>query len=239
MITELYTKIIEKGNPIRDMDTMPGLLRVDFHTHTFASYDSLSRPEQLVRAARRRGVNRVIVTDHNTLTGARSAYALDPELFIIGEEIMTSRGEILASYMTEEIPSGLSPQETIRQLRDQGAFVSLSHPFDSLRSGAWKLDDLLEIAPLVDAIEIFNARCMAPNSNQKASEFASQHGLLGTAGSDAHTPFELGAAALLLPAFSGPDSLRTVIPEASVQGNLSPFWVHFFSRYAHLRKMVV
>jgi predicted metal-dependent phosphoesterase TrpH len=214
-------------------------LSIDFHTHTSASKDSLTSPADLIRLARRRGLDRVVVTDHNTIAGALAAHALDPELVIVGEEIMTTRGEILAAFVTEEIPAGLSPQETIKRLRNQGGFISVSHPFDVWRSGAWKLEDLLEITPLVDAIEIFNARCMTPTGNQQALEFAQGHNFPGTAGSDAHAAFELGAARLLLPHFADPDTLRNVIQEGKVQGQLSPFWVHFFSRYAHLRKKVV
>jgi predicted metal-dependent phosphoesterase TrpH len=212
-------------------------ISIDFHAHTSASPDSLTSPADLIRVARHR-LDRVVVTDHNTIAGARVAQALAPELVIVGEEIMTSRGEILAAYVTEEIPAGLSPQETIRRLRDQGAFISVSHPFDAWRSGAWKLNDLLEIAPLVDAIETFNARCMIPGGNRRALELAHQHNIPGTAGSDAHAAFELGAAALALPQFTGPDALRSVIREGKVLGRLSPLWVHFFSRYAHSRKKV-
>lgn len=218
---------------------MKTMIRIDFHTHTSASRDSLTTPEALIRAARRRGLDRVVVTDHNTIAGARAAHALDPELVIVGEEIMTTRGEILAAFVTEEIPPGLSPQETIRRLREQGAFVSVSHPFDSWRSGAWKLDDLLEIAPLVDAIEVFNARCMVAGDNHRAAEFARQQNLPGTAGSDAHAAFEVGAACLVVPQFAGPDGLREVIREGEIQGRLSPFWVHFASRFASARKTVV
>jgi predicted metal-dependent phosphoesterase TrpH len=215
------------------------MVSVDFHSHTIFSNDSHTRPESLIATSRRHRLDRVVITDHNTIAGALAAHALDPELVIIGEEIMTTHGEILAAYVTEEIPPGLSPQETIKCLRSQGAFISVSHPFDSWRSGAWKLEYLLEIAPLVDAIEIFNARCMIPAGNQRASEFARQKHLPGTAGSDAHAAFELGAATLLLPQFVDPDELRIVIREGKVQGRLSPFWVHFFSRYAHLHKKVV
>ena len=214
-------------------------MQIDFHTHTSASKDSLTSPADLILAARCRGLDRVVVTDHNTIAGALAAHDLDPELVIVGEEILTTRGEILAAFVTEEIPSRLSPQETIRRLRDQGAFISVSHPFDSWRSGAWKLDDLLEIAPLVDAIEIFNARCMSPGANLKAQEFAIEHNLPGTAGSDAHAAFELGAACLVTPPFTGPDGLRRVVREGKIRGRLSPFWVHFASRFAYHRKKVV
>ncbi|KAF0107366.1 MAG: phosphotransferase domain-containing protein [Anaerolineaceae bacterium] len=211
-------------------------LIVDFHSHTSASKDSLTSPERLIASARRRGLDRVVVTDHNTIAGARAAHALAPELVIVGEEIMTTRGEILAAFVTEEIPAGLSPLEAIRLLRGQGAFVSVSHPFDAWRSGAWDLDDLLEIVPLVDAIEVFNARCMMPGANRRAAEFARQHNLPGTAGSDAHAAFELGRAVVWLPQFDGPDGLRSAIRQGTVRGRQSPLWIHFTSRYASLRK---
>jgi predicted metal-dependent phosphoesterase TrpH len=214
-------------------------LRVEFHCHTIFSNDSLTTAKSLVDTCYHKGLDRVVVTDHNTIAGALAAQALDPELVIVGEEIMTARGEILAAYVTEAIPRGLSPQETIRRLRDQAAFIGVSHPFDSWRSGAWKLEDLLEIAPLVDAIEIFNARCLLAEDNRRALEFARQHNLPGTAGSDAHAAFELGAAMLVLPQFAGPDELRKVIGQGTVQGRLSPFWVHFVSHYARLQKKVV
>jgi predicted metal-dependent phosphoesterase TrpH len=214
-------------------------LQVDFHTHTFESKDSLTSPERFVAAACRKNLDRVVVTDHNNIAGAQATYNLDLERIIVGEEIMTTRGEILAAFVTEEIPRGLSSRETIKRLRDQGAFISVSHPFDSWRHGAWKLEDLLDITPLVDAIEIFNARCTNAVDNQKAVEFALAQHLPGTAGSDAHAAFELGKARLVLPQFAGPDELRKVIREGQIQGSLSPFWVHFASYYARWRKMVV
>lgn len=186
--------------------------------------------------ARRKGLDRVIITDHNSIRGALVARTIAPELIIVGEEIMTARGEILASFMTEEIPAGLTPQETIRRLRDQGAFISVSHPFDVLRSGHWEEPDLLEILPLVDAIEVFNARCMRPEYNVRAAEFAREHDLAGTVGSDAHAAFELGRAHLELPPFESGDGLRSVIRTAQAVTRLSSPWVHLTSRWATLAK---
>ncbi|MFT3893540.1 MAG: PHP-associated domain-containing protein [Anaerolineales bacterium] len=149
---------------------------------------------------------------------------------------MTTKGEILAAFVTEEIPSKLSPQETIKRLRDQGAFISVSHPFDKLRSGGWKLPDLLEIVPLVDAIEVYNSRCMNPGFNREARQFAEQHDIPGTVGSDAHAAFELGRSLLLLEPFQGPEEMRKVIRKAIPQTRWSPPWFHFSSRYATIRK---
>lgn len=212
------------------------MLRVEFHCHTIASKDSLTRPRDLVETCRRKGIDRVVVTDHNTIAGARAARALDPERVVVGEEILTTRGEILAAFVTEEIPAGLTPHETIRRLKEQGAFISVSHPFDRFREGGWREEDLLEILPLVDAIEVYNSRCMLPQFNREARRFAEKHALAGTVGSDAHAAFELGRSVLRLAQFEGPQGMRAVIRNAKFETRWSPPWFHFSSRYAALWK---
>ena len=214
------------------------MLTVELHCHTIASKDSLTPPADLVETARHKGIGRVIVTDHNTIQGARVAQVLDPELVIIGEEIMTTSGEILAAFVRDEIPPGLSPQETIRRLKEQGAFISVSHPFDELRKGAWQEDALLEILPLVDAIEVYNSRCMLPSFNRRAKEFSVKHNIAGTVGSDAHAAFELGRSLMLLDQFTGPEELRQVIRSGVPRVRWSPPWFHLLSRYASVRKKI-
>lgn len=212
------------------------MLRVEFHCHTNASKDSLTTPRELVDSCHRKGIDHVIVTDHNSTAGARLAQELDPQLVIVGEEIMTTKGEILAAFVTEEIPARLTPKETIERLRDQGAFISVSHPFDQFRSGGWKLPDLLEIVPLVDAIEVYNSRCMLPSFNRQARWFAEKHNIAGTVGSDAHAAFELGRSLLLLEPFESAEEMRNVIRKGIPRTRWSPPWFHFSSRYAAVRK---
>jgi predicted metal-dependent phosphoesterase TrpH len=209
-------------------------LKVEFHCHTVFSKDSLTRPEDLVRAARRIGLDRLIVTDHNSTGGAFAARVIDPELVIIGEEIMTTRGELLASFLTEEIQPNLPPQETIKRLRQQGAFISVSHPLDPRRG--WKQEDLLEILSDVDAIETFNSRCMLASYNDQALAFAREHDIPGTVGSDAHVSYEVGHAILIIPPFSNAAELRAVIRQSQPVTRLSSPWIHFTSRYAVLMK---
>lgn len=209
---------------------------VEFHCHTDASKDSLTRPADLIKMARKKGIDRLVVTDHNSTAGAFEAQALDPQLIIVGEEIMTTKGEILAAYVTEEIPAGLPPQETIKILKAQGAFISVSHPFDRLRKGGWLEEDLLEIIEDVDAIEIFNARCMNPLFNVQAKAFAEKYDLAGTVGSDAHAAFEVGTSVMVLEQFEGAEGMRKAIKQAKYKTRLSPWWVHLFSRYASMRK---
>lgn len=212
------------------------MLRLEFHCHTQFSKDSLVSPRVLVETCRRRAIDRVVVTDHNVIAGALAARDLDPERVIVGEEILTTEGELLAAYVTKQVPAGLAPQEAIDRLRSQGAFISVSHPFDRWRKGGWDVRPLLEIIELVDAIEVYNSRCMLPRFNRLAAEFARAHRLAGTVGSDAHAAWELGRATLLLPAFDNGTELRDAIPGATAQVRWSPPWVHLASRYATLRK---
>lgn len=217
---------------------MSGMLRVEFHCHTHASKDSRTHPADLVAMARRKRIDRLIITDHNTIVGARAAQVLDPELVIVGEEIMTTRGEILAAFMSTEVPPSLSPVETIRRLKNQGAFISVSHPFDKLRKGGWLEDDLLEILSQVDAIEVYNSRCMFPGFNRNARQFAEKHNVAGTVGSDAHTAFEVGRSILMLEQFEGPEELRKVIRMGIPKVKWSPPWLHLTSRYASIRNLL-
>ena len=217
---------------------MPGQLRVEFHCHTIASKDCLTTPRRLVQACQSRGIDRVVVTDHNTINGALRAKEIDPQRVIIGEEIMTTAGELLAAFVQEAIPRGLPPQEAIQQLRNQGAFISVSHPFDAYRHGGWKLPDLEAIRPYVDAIEIFNARCLKPDFNQQARQYARQHALAGTVGSDAHTTFELGQSVLLLAPFNDAAGLKAALPAALEQSRPSAAWVHLTSRFAVWYKLL-
>lgn len=210
------------------------MLTVEFHCHTIYSKDSLVKPEALVAAARKKGLDRVIVTDHNAIGGALAAYKLAPDLIIVGEEIRTSEGEFLAAFIKEEIPRGLTPMETLRRLKEQGAFISVSHPFDRMRG--WKLPALLEIIPHVDAIETFNARCLNNIPNQQAVDFAKLHNLAGTVGSDAHTTRELGRAVLMLDDFASSDDLRNVIRQGQARTKLSHPLIHATSRFAATMK---
>ena len=212
------------------------MLRVEFHCHTVFSMDSLTSPRRLLETCRRKGVDRVVVTDHNTTGGGLAAQLLDPERVIVGEEIMTTGGELLAAYVSAEVPPGLPPLEAIGVLRQQKAFISVSHPFDSSRKGGWDPDQLLAISPLVDAIEVFNSRCLLPRANDRALEFARRHDLASTVGSDAHTAIEIGRSVLLLEPFADAVGLRAVIRRGLPQTQWSPPWIHLTSRYARFRK---
>ena len=80
--------------------------------------------------------------------------------------------------------------------------------------------DLLEILPYVDALEVFNARCLAGGINHRAREFAEERGLPMIAGSDAHSLVELGLGSVSLQEFNSPGELRKALKSAVISGRL-------------------
>ena len=83
--------------------------QVELHSHTLWSKDCVVPFETIIQLCEQRGVDRIAITDHNTADGAIAMQKLAPDLVIVGEEIMTDRGEILGYFMQESIPRGLDP----------------------------------------------------------------------------------------------------------------------------------
>ena len=217
----------------------PRFINAEFHCHTRYSPDSLMSIEALLLACRKKGIDKVAVTDHNRLEGALKAHEMAPGQVIVGEEIQTSQGEILAYFLSEEIPAGLEPEEVMRRLRAQNAFISVAHPFDTNRDAThWQPGTLEAMLPFLDAFETFNARCLRQTYNAQAQVFAQEHGLAGMAGSDAHSTFELGKATMLLADFNDAMELRTALENAQWDVHLSSAAVHLFSVWAKIVKKV-
>lgn len=213
---------------------MPDLVNAEFHCHSIYSSDSLATLESLIQEARRKGIRRLAITDHSNLEGALIAKKMDPELIVVGEEVKTNRGEILAYYLTNKLPKGINPEEAFKRLKDQGAFISLSHPFDTQREH-WTEEEVERFLPYLDAIEVFNSRCMNRKPNQHAADVARRLGIPGMVGSDAHIPWEMGRSSLTLPAFQDAQSLREALKSASAETRLSTPLIHFSSRYAYMK----
>ena len=172
---------------------------IDLHCHTSASFDSLASPRAVVAAAARRGLTHLAITDHDRLEGAFAARDAAPEglIVLVGEEIRTRDGDLIAVFLREPVPPGLSAVETVAAVREQGGLVGIPHPFDRFRgslSRAVGLGNLEGLAASVDWVEAWNARLMVGDGNARAAELAVIAGVPGVAVSDAHTTFEIGVA---------------------------------------------
>jgi hypothetical protein len=168
---------------------------VDIHCHTRASFDCLSAPKAVVRAAAERGLTHLAITDHDRIDGALEARELAPAglTVLIGEEVKTRDGDLICVFLDEAIPPGLSAEETVQAARAQGALVGIPHPFDQLRGSLLRDERMASIGGLVDWVETHNARLMG-RGNERAAVYAAEYGLPGVAVSDAHSILEVAVA---------------------------------------------
>jgi len=213
-----------------------GRWTVELHTHTSYSPDCLVTLEQFVAECRRKGIDRVAITDHNIIAGALATREIAPDLVIVGEEIKTDCGEIIAYFLSELVPPYLPVREAIARVRGQGGVVGVSHPCDRFRREAMGAERLLPIIDSVDALEVFNARCLHPADNRCARAIAQEYGKLMFAGSDAHTAGELGQAVVRVPPFDSAQSFLTSLSQAEIRARPSSPLVHFASTCAKLVK---
>ena len=215
-----------------------GVAFVDLHCHTNASFDSLADPIKVVRAARDRGITHLAITDHDRIDGALRAREAGIEgiTVLVGEEIKTSGGDLIAVFIDEAIPPGLSPAETIARVRAQGGLVGIPHPFDQYRGSVGRAEEEIRaIAGLVDWVEAHNARVVGSKANEMAAELARAPGLPGIAVSDAHSILEVGVAATRLEGDpSTPAGLLAALATARVVPGRATYFVRAITPLAKL-----
>lgn len=165
---------------------------LDLHIHSKYSFDSFSEPNRIICAAKRKGLNGIAITDHNTIKGGIETRKINQDqnfLVIVGCEISTDIGDIIGLFLTEEIKSRNS-MEVIEEIHHQGGIAVLPHPYKG-----HKLND--EVIKEIDVVEGFNART-SEEDNSKAIKLAEQYNKPVVAGSDAHFYCEIGASKIVL-----------------------------------------
>jgi predicted metal-dependent phosphoesterase TrpH len=169
---------------------------VDLHCHTSASFDCLASPDSQVQAAINRGLTHLAITDHDRIEGALRARDAAPAglTVIVGEEVRTADGDLVALFLERAVAPGRPARETIEEVRAQGGLVGIPHPFDKYRGSMLKDPRLEAIGTRVDWVEAHNARVVGGSGNEKAAAFARELGLPGVAVSDAHSTVEVGVA---------------------------------------------
>jgi len=225
------------GRPAASMlgGATPGIV-LDLHLHSVGSWDCLSDPDALLDRADRVGIDRLAITDHNELFVARAMAERHPDRVIPGEEVKTAEGiDVIGLYLTETIPRGTPAHETIDRIRDQGGIPYLPHPFARGKGGGGAYVE--ELAPLVDVIEVFNARLHPEALNAPTQPVVARYGRLVSAGSDAHTVSEIGNVHLRVPDHDNtPEGLRFALARATWEGREASRLVHLASTWAKIRK---
>jgi hypothetical protein len=171
-------------------------MKIDMHIHSNYSRDSIAKADGIFKTAKKAGLDGIAITDHNTCESWKEIQKEAKKNYmklILGEEISILKdgervGDALAYFTNEEIKRG-TLDEIIDQVREQGGIVGIAHPFDMHKS---RFDE--ELVKKVDAVEVYNSRVLFPSANERAMELAKKYKVGMTAGSDAHTSWEVGNA---------------------------------------------
>ena len=177
-------------------------MRIDCHCHTvyskhwFWGHDSINTPEEMIKAAVKKGLDGLAITDHNTvkgsLMGKKVARRFKNFIIITGSEIKTKEGEIIGLDIKEDVPLNLSIEETVEKIHDLGGIAIAPHPFGSYIFRRCAGRNALK----ADAIEIYNST-LTKKQNTKAFNLARNFKKSITAGSDAHSAREIGNAGII------------------------------------------
>jgi predicted metal-dependent phosphoesterase TrpH len=217
----------------------PGANRafIDLHCHTRASFDSLANPDAVVRAAAARGLTHLAITDHDRIDAALEARDAAPEgiTVLVGEEVKSVDGDMIAVFLRKAVPPGLSAIETIAAIREQGGLVGIPHPFDARRGFGRRGTDLESIADKIDWVEAYNARVFGSSANEKAALFAVGHDLPGVAASDSHTVLEVGVAYSVLEGDpSTPEGLLAALAGVDMRPGRASYYVRAWTPLAKI-----
>ena len=199
---------------------------IDLHIHSKYSFDSLLSPRTILKVAKKKGLTGIAVTDHNTIRGGLEVRKINKDrdfTVIVGSEIQTDIGDIIGLCVNEEIKSRISI-EVIEEIKDQGGYVVLPHPFRGHKLNQY-------IIELSDAVEVFNGRSTA-EENFKALELAKRYNKPFTAGSDAHFASEIGNGRISLHIASskGVKKGSLIYTVTGINGVESPYYLQDMSQ---------
>jgi predicted metal-dependent phosphoesterase TrpH len=167
----------------------------------------------VARRCRQLGLSPIFLTDHEGIAGAQSLLEAG-ESAVIGQEVMTTEGEVIGLFLEQAVPSRLSPERTVDAIKGQGGLVYLEHPYDPGRRHL-REEAIERIAGNIDIIEVVNGRSQ-PALNRRAEELRATLGVPGGAGSDAHTLAEIGSVFVEMEAFDGPQDFLAKLRRSKV-----------------------
>jgi len=189
-------------------------LKIDLHVHTCYSEDATTTLKEVVYYAKKKGLDGVAVTDHETLRGALKLARKSQLTIISGLEVATQSGHILALNITTLIPPKLSLTETVQKIHDAGGVAVIAHPAVVLKTG---LGQKITSSSNIDAVEVINSASFPFFlSTYLARRLAEKLNLPQTAGSDAHHAAEIGTAYTLVDADSNSDDVAEAIRKGAI-----------------------
>lgn len=203
------------------------MLVLDLHVHTVHSGDSRCEVKDAIDSAKRKELDGIAITDHDSVSGLDEAYKLTQDeafLVIPGIEVSSKDGHILGLGIEEKVPKDLPADLTVKEIRDRGGIAVAAHPFSM---------DFNPFSPLksdFDAIEVFNSRRYI--GNKLTRKYVDKERISVTAGSDAHFCDEIGLAGIKV---DTKPRLNDVLDEIK-KGNIQVFG-RYLSVLNYIRKI--
>lgn len=196
------------NNPVHKIEEFVHLSKADLHMHTLYSDGAPTVAELLDYIQNKTDINFIAITDHDTIEGALEAQTLMKKKeyrfgLVLGEEVSSQEGHILALFIQEKVPAGLTAHETIKNIHAQGGLAVAAHPFEQTRfnnSHMIMMDGVGAVTLInerknFDGIEIVNATPTLNDENIRASALnKSMLSLSETGSSDAHIKEAVGRA---------------------------------------------
>ena len=205
--------------------------KADLHIHTLSS-DGLNSPQEILEYVEENtNLDVIAITDHDDTEGALRArelwqqgdYSFD---VVVGEEITTLSGHLLALDIKTCIRMFQPLERTIAEIHDQGGLAVVPHPLAWYSSGLrrWRIESIMAQPDHVhfDGIETFNPSFAGRQTSAEAIALADRLGLAHVGGSDSHSVQTIGTAQTLFPGRTWADLRRAIVGRAtSVEGE---FW---------------
>lgn len=213
------------------------MFKIDLHTHSSASPDGGITAAQYQQALERGIIDAVAVTDHNAIELALALHRQLGDKIIVGEEIMSTHGEIIGLYLEETVPGGLSPEETIRRIKDQQGLVYIPHPFETVRKGV-SPQTLESVADYVDIIEVCNGRAFLQNRSAQTVVWSRLNNTPAAASSDAHGSKGLGRTYTDVEDLPTRDTLASLLDKGVLRTGHPTIQALLYPKYHRLRKRI-
>lgn len=212
-----------------------------FHVHTEYSPDSDIKLNRLYKVLKKNDIYGIAITDHNTIEGAvkfKEIYGKNIHV-IIGEEIMTTEGEIIGLFLKRDIKKGLTPKEVIKEIKNQGGVVYIPHPFDKKRyNTCLEKNTIIENSSYIDFIEIFNGRCIEKQDIDKAILLNKSLQKVGIVGSDAHSYYELQFNHLILKNKITRENIKNIIKGSRGFNKKTNKIIHQYTKFIRIKKLI-
>ncbi|MEM2098208.1 MAG: CehA/McbA family metallohydrolase [Candidatus Bathyarchaeia archaeon] len=211
-------------------------VKVDLHVHTICSRDSLISFQEIIPWAKRRGLNAVAITDHNTIDGLSKISKEADFIILPGVEISSCDGHIVALNVSQNVPRGLTAEETVERIHALGGIAVACHPFAPFKGSLRN-----HVNNKFDAVEVINASAFPfKRSTKKAEEIAERFKLPQVAGTDAHYAPAIGYAYTVVDADLNVDSIIDAIIHGRCKpaGTSLPVTLKLKKQYLHVVKKI-